>query len=179
MKTIIAISGPESSGKTDLALRLALHFGTWYVPEYARSYLESRGPAYTHDDLHAMIKGQLTWWGRSDERLPADGLCFWDGDPAILRIWEDERFRTSDVSLDSFVQRHPPALTLLCAPDLPWVYDPLRESRDDRERLFKRYEALLQQWGLPVAIVTGQGEARIRQAIAKVNAHLHSQPGHI
>lgn len=168
----IALSGPESSGKTALAIHLAVHFKTYYVPEFARTYLEQTGRPYNRIDLRAIIKGQLSWWSGNALRLPADGLRFWDGDPAILRVWEDERFKMKSPEIEAFIYNTPPDLTLLCAPDLPWTYDPLRENPEDRQRLFERYQALLEHWELPYIIVTGTSTDRTQVAIQAVEQWL-------
>ncbi len=55
----VAIIGPESTGKSTLSMRLASHYQTLWVPEYARQYLESRGSAYTYDSLLEIAKGQV------------------------------------------------------------------------------------------------------------------------
>ena len=39
----VAIIGPESSGKSTLTARLAAHYGTRYVSEYGRTYLDAMG----------------------------------------------------------------------------------------------------------------------------------------
>src|SRR4051812_43153596 len=39
----VCVFGPESTGKSTLARRLADHFGTAWVPEYARTLLEAKG----------------------------------------------------------------------------------------------------------------------------------------
>ena len=38
----ICLHGPESTGKSTLATRLAAHFGCEVVPEYGRAYCEAR-----------------------------------------------------------------------------------------------------------------------------------------
>ena len=38
----IVLFGPESTGKTTLAERLAAHYKTNWVPEYAREYLQKK-----------------------------------------------------------------------------------------------------------------------------------------
>ena len=38
----IVLFGPESTGKTTLAKKLAYHFQTNWVPEFAREYLEKK-----------------------------------------------------------------------------------------------------------------------------------------
>ena len=55
----VAIIGPESTGKSTLSQRLAAHYHTLWVPEYAREYLHKHGTAYTYNTLLHIAKGQL------------------------------------------------------------------------------------------------------------------------
>jgi len=55
----VAITGPESTGKTNLAAWLANIYKTVWVPEYAREYLEKNGPDYALEDVVAIAKEQL------------------------------------------------------------------------------------------------------------------------
>jgi nicotinamide riboside kinase len=56
---IIAIVGPESSGKTALASELGKRLHAPVVPEYAREYLTVRGGSYAKEDLDHIAKGQF------------------------------------------------------------------------------------------------------------------------
>jgi nicotinamide riboside kinase len=56
---VITIVGPESSGKTTLARQLSNLYGSPWVPEFAREYLEGLGRSYTADDLEVIARGQL------------------------------------------------------------------------------------------------------------------------
>ena len=47
----IAITGPESSGKTTLCQALSEHFNIGYIPEFARAYLEKTEGEYNQSDL--------------------------------------------------------------------------------------------------------------------------------
>ena len=58
LKKIVVI-GPESTGKSTLCEGLADHFGTDWVPEYAREYLLKHGKQYQYADLMTIAKGQL------------------------------------------------------------------------------------------------------------------------
>ena len=49
---------------------------------------------------------------------------------------------------------------VLCKPDIPWEEDPLRENEDDRDKLFVRYEQLLQNLGLKYWVLQGSLEER-------------------
>ena len=53
----IAITGPESTGKTALAKQLAEHYKTVWVPEFSREFLEQTNGKYTEKDLVTIFKG--------------------------------------------------------------------------------------------------------------------------
>jgi nicotinamide riboside kinase len=55
----IAITGPESSGKTTLARALSKVLSAVYIPEFARQYLQEKGLKYDQQDLDEIAKGQL------------------------------------------------------------------------------------------------------------------------
>ena len=55
----IAITGPESSGKTTLCKSLSEHFETPYITEFSRTYLENKNASYKQDDLDKIAEGHL------------------------------------------------------------------------------------------------------------------------
>ncbi|MBK8556661.1 MAG: AAA family ATPase [Lewinellaceae bacterium] len=59
----IAITGPESSGKTTLAALLATTLGAPWVPEFARYYTAYLGRPYVQADLQAIGSGQKSLGG--------------------------------------------------------------------------------------------------------------------
>ena len=59
----IAVFGSESTGKTQLAEKLAAHFGTTWVPEYAREFWDRHG-AIALGDISGIAREQ---WRREDE----------------------------------------------------------------------------------------------------------------
>lgn len=164
---LVAAVGPESTGKTTLALELAAAFAVPCLPEYAREYLEERlertgDASYDEEDLAAIAREHMrreATFVRSAER---GGVI--DTDLIVILVWWSERFGESPAWLHHAIARQPKRLYLLCAPDLPWQADPLRESEHDRERLFDVYQAALTELGLPFAIVAGQGGARFEAA---------------
>jgi nicotinamide riboside kinase len=67
----IAIIGPESTGKSTLCKQLAAHYGTAWVPEYAREYLSMHGTSYTYGSLLEIAKGQVNLEDKTLEALTA------------------------------------------------------------------------------------------------------------
>ncbi len=55
----VVVIGPESTGKSMLCEKLAAHYNTIWVEEYAREFLLKNGNAYTQEDLLTIAKGQI------------------------------------------------------------------------------------------------------------------------
>ena len=55
----IAIVGPECTGKSWLSQRLADHYHTRWVQEYAREYIDHLDRSYNMADLTEIAKGQI------------------------------------------------------------------------------------------------------------------------
>jgi NadR type nicotinamide-nucleotide adenylyltransferase len=163
----IAITGPESSGKTTLAKQLASYYDCIWVPEFARTYLTELGRPYTVNDLAAIGKGQLEWNRKCGEDSPR--LIIYDTDLTVIKIWSEVRFGYSEKTIKEAFENEHNDLTLLCRPDLPWQPDPLRENPSDREKLFELYLEALEQKKAKFVIVEGQGEQRINSAIHAVD----------
>lgn len=163
----IAITGPESCGKTTLAVWLQQHLRrTRCIPEYARAFLNERNGQYAWTDLIRFadfLEGEL----RAEFELNA---VVADTDFYVLAIWFNEKFPSMENPLQKYVQCHSFDLYLLCAPDLAWEPDPLRVNPDDRWRLFELYEQALIRDGRSFAIIRGEGEDRIRNAAAAIQS---------
>lgn len=168
MKKIV-ITGPESSGKTTLAARLAEHFGTVWVPEFARQYLDSLGRPYLEADLLDIARGQVAL---EDEMAGSatNGLLFLDTSLEVLKIWSEFRFGHCHTETLELLQLRLPDHYLLCLPDLPWAPDPQRENPGDRDVLLDIYRREITSLGVPFSEVGGSGEERFNNALNMVNA---------
>ncbi|MCB9170418.1 MAG: ATP-binding protein [Flavobacteriales bacterium] len=159
----IAITGPESSGKTTLARAVAAHYGAPWVPEFAREYLERIDRPYVEADLIAIAKGQLA---AEEARADAsDPLLVCDTDMITLRIWSQEKYGRVAPELEQLMQGTHYDLALLCRPDIPWEYDPLRENPHDRDRLFEVYHETLIELQRPFVIIEGDRRDRLHRAV--------------
>ena len=164
----IAVTGPESTGKTTLAKALAEHFGTIYIPEYAREYLDKNGSDYAYADLEKIAKGQLAMENQMSEK--AKKLLFADTEMLVMKIWSEYKYGKCSPWITEIIKTHRYDLYLLCNIDLPWAYDPLREnpSLEERQAIFKRYQTALENYKFPYTIVSGTGETRINKTIQSI-----------
>ncbi len=63
----------------------------------------------------------------------------------------------------------PVDLYLLCAPDIPWKADNVREnSGESRELLFNRYKEEITALNTPLKIISGNGAGGTRMALDAV-----------
>lgn len=172
----IVITGPESSGKTTLARALARLYSAPWVDEMARGYLANKdGHVYVEADLLGIARLQLM---EEDQRAAEaveneSPLLFCDTDLITIRIWGEEKYGRSDPWIMQQTESRRYDLWLLCAPDMPWEPDPLRENPHDRDRLFEMYERTLNQLAKPYAIVRGAHEERMRGAMKAIESSGH------
>lgn len=154
----IVLAGPESSGKSLLTGHLARRFHVPFAMEYARYYLETHGPAYDYDMLLPMSREHQAY-----QRLhvPETALVgVFDTDLINYKIWCEVAYGRCHPEIVEAVERETNHVYLLCAPDLPWTYDPLREHPHARGMLFDRHVREIERLGRPYEVVRGEGPAR-------------------
>lgn len=165
----IAILGPESTGKSELAKKLAAHFNTVWVPEYSREYLSKLGRKYNYDDILAIARGQ--WESEVKLLTEADRMIFIDTEFIVNKIWCDDKFGKCHEWILEMIKNHPYDLYLLCDTDLAWESDPLRENPHDRDRLLKLFAHELESRRLHYVLIKGAGSARIKMAVEAISQH--------
>jgi NadR type nicotinamide-nucleotide adenylyltransferase len=166
----ILILGPESTGKSTLAEALARHYGDPWVPEVAREYLEQLGRPYVYADLVLIGKAQM---GLEDRlAAAASRYLFCDTDLRVIQVWSQYRFGKVDSWVIEELERRTYDLILLCATDLPWQADPLREHPDleIREQLFEEYLEITHQSRIPFKIISGDAAARLKASVEAIYA---------
>jgi NadR type nicotinamide-nucleotide adenylyltransferase len=162
----VAITGPESTGKSMLAQQLAAHFHTVFVPEYAREYIDKLGRPYEYGDILNIAKGQIE--NEISLYPKADKFIFCDTELIVTKIWSENAFKRSDEWIIQNIKEHPYDLYLLMDIDLPWEYDPQREHPHLREFFFNWYQNELKNYGFPFEIISGTGGSRLKNAIEKI-----------
>jgi NadR type nicotinamide-nucleotide adenylyltransferase len=159
----VAITGPESSGKTTLCQSLADHFNVGYIPEFARTYLEKTDGKYTQSNLDEMAQGQLK---SILSVLHSITIC--DSDFSVLEIWSKYKYGNVSDLINEFVKKNIFDLHILCSPDIPWEEDTQRENPNDRDELFELYKASLEIHDKHFIVVSGSHKKRLKESLKNI-----------
>ena len=165
MHKLIALVGPESCGKTTLALELAAHLQACLVHEYAREYFSEQSPlkAYTSDDVLKIAKAQ---WCREQQAIEGRKYpIVLDTDLLVLDIWCLFKYGQTPAWIQEKLDKQPDRAYLLMSPDIPWRADPLRENPHNRVEIFKLYENALKQGQREYVCIRGTQAERLEQAL--------------
>ncbi|MFT4062924.1 MAG: ATP-binding protein [Edaphocola sp.] len=167
----IVIIGPESTGKSTLAQQLAAHYGTAFVPEYARAYLEQKGGGYVYEDLRTIAEGQLA--GEDEAALGCKGnYLFCDTDLQVIKVWSEHKYDTCHEWVLQQIAVRPYDFYILTDIDMPWQEDPLREHPQPpmRQFFFHQYLDVVQHTGVPFMKASGSAAERLAAAVHAIDS---------
>lgn len=162
----IVLTGPESTGKTTMAEKLARYFETNRVQEYGRDYFVEYKGIHDISDLSRIAEGQVRL---EEEALAhANKLLFCDTDLIVTQVWSEIYFKhcPQDVIDLSHTRRYD--LHLLMDIDIPWEDDGTREFPQLRDWHFRRLKEELDHRKLPYVIISGNYEERLQACIRAV-----------
>jgi NadR type nicotinamide-nucleotide adenylyltransferase len=168
----VCLHGPESTGKSTLATRLAAHFGCEVVPEYGRAYCEAHGTDIGMAELVHIAEAQDAMNKAAAVRAAElhAPLVLFDTDPLITEVWAQMMFGHSDPWFERFTGYAD--LYLLLDIDLPFIDDGLRvyAKAEERRHFFELCKVELDNRGVRYALIQGEGESRFRAALEAIEA---------
>ncbi|MFW5792908.1 MAG: AAA family ATPase [Bacteroidota bacterium] len=159
----IAITGPESTGKSTLTKSLAGYYNSKFVKEFARDYLYHLERDYNSDDLLFIAKNQL----KSENQVLCgnDKFLFVDTELINIKIWSLHKYGFCDSWILDNIKKQDYSLYLVCDVDIPWTFDTLRENPDRREYFRNWFIRELEYYGFPYKIISGNESERLEKAI--------------
>ena len=166
MKKIV-ILGPESTGKSTLARQLADHYGTIWVTEYAREYLDALDRPYEAFDLLEIAKGQIAL--EEEGVLHANDIVICDTNLWVIKVWSDYKYGTTHKWIEDQIKLRRYDYYMLTDIDVPWKSDPQREHPNERSELLQIYKQHLSNQPVPFAWLRGGEEIRFREAIERID----------
>lgn len=159
----IAVTGPESTGKSMLSEALARELKGLLVPEFAREYLEKMPLPYSREDVIAIAHAQHENIQKAlKENHPA---VISDTELLVISVWLNHKYGNSDLWVEEQIKQQQFDIYLLCDVDLPWQEDPLREHPHLREHFLNIYKSRLDELGFHYHVVSGTGTTRVQNAL--------------
>jgi nicotinamide riboside kinase len=164
----IAMFGPESTGKTTLAIQLADHYKTAWVPEFARDYLQEKWDRSALicdvDDMLPIAYGQTKL--ENHGLSIANKYLFCDTNLLVTKVFSEVYYNCCDPLLDKAAQEHEYDLFFLTDIDVPWEKDDLRDRAEGRDAVFGVFKKSLVDNNKPFITLSGDKNLRLEKAIS-------------
>lgn len=169
-KNLIIVTGPESTGKTLIAQALSNKYRADFYPEYAREYIQRLNRKYNYTDIQNIAEYQFKQYNKYQSN---NKLGIFDTYLIITKVWFLWHSGSYPEWIDDALLSTKGALYLLCAPDIDWMPDSVRENGGEaRNILFNTYKEELTKYGLKFRIVTGKDDIRIKNAESFTETYL-------
>ena len=170
----ICVFGPESTGKSTLAEKLAAHFDTPLVPEYAKTLIEQQRGKISAADMPRIAAGQQL--ARQQSQTIAKNIVVNDTDVLTTTIWSRWFYQDCPTWIDDLAATEKPALTFLMDIDTPWVDDIHRYLPDDRENFLKACKETLKLAGRPYILLSGTWQQKFDTACRAIEELQQEHP---
>ena len=173
----VCVTGPESTGKTTLARRLAEWAHTEWVPEASRVYAERVRRELLWSDVVPIAKEHivLAEAGTAMARAGGSRSLILDTDLVSTVIYSRHYYAAVPRWVAREERERRADLYLLCDVDVPWVSDGIRDRPTDRARMFARFRSALARRGANVMLVRGPWNRRwmiARDAVARLGTEV-------
>lgn len=160
--TRICLTGPECTGKTMLAERLAKELDTESVPEASRIYAERKRAPLTADDVGPIAEEHIALAEVATARALKRGAArlVLDTDLLSTVVYARHYYGAVPEWVEHAEHERRADLYLLCDVDIPWVPDGIRDRPDAREEMFNLFERALVRRHARHVRVRGDWDAR-------------------
>jgi len=163
----ICFYGPESTGKSFMAEKLAAYYHTEWVPEVSRELVDSN--EFTVEDI---IKIGIAQTQRVfDKTKTANRILFCDSDLITTQIYSRHYLKEVPPILFKLEKQIIYDHYFLFDIDVPWVNDGLRDLGERRKEMFEVFKAELEARKIPYILVKGNFEERtsfVKKELTKI-----------
>ena len=157
----VCLYGPESTGKSTMAEKMAKHYRTVFVPEVARELITSND--ITIDDIIKIGQAQTN---RVKEMTNiANKIVFCDTDLITTKIYAKYYLNQVPDILNKLENEISYDLYFLLDIDVAWVADHLRDFGDRRLEMFNLFKSELDKRGINYILISGGYEEREEKII--------------
>ena len=166
----VTVTGSESTGKTWLAERLAIRFGTVWSREFSREYAMHKAAPLDASDVEPIARGQMR--AEDDLLRRARGLAILDTDLVSTVVYAEHYYGRCPPWVEEAARDRLADLYLLCDIDVPWLPDPARDRPHARRELHAAFTAQLERYGANYLVVGGIWEEREAAAVQAIEANI-------
>jgi HTH-type transcriptional repressor of NAD biosynthesis genes len=167
----ICFYGPESTGKTVMAEKMAELFQTELVPEVARELITSND--FTIVDVLKIGRAQKE--RTMQKTKTANKILICDTDVITTEIYSQWYLKVVPNELYQLERAVQYDLYFLFDIDVPWIADGMRDLATEREQMFGIFRYELERRSLPYKLIRGNWEARTHMVIDQINAIIRPQ----
>jgi HTH-type transcriptional repressor of NAD biosynthesis genes len=148
--------GPESTGKSVMASRMAEKYKTEFVPEVAREMITSND--FSVDDIIKIGKAQTQ--RITEKTKTANRILFCDTDLITTQIYSQYYLGVVPEVLHELEKKIRYELYFLFDIDVPWVSDGLRDLGSKRKEMFAIFRQELDKRKLKYILINGDWSQR-------------------
>lgn len=166
----VCVLGAESTGTTTLAIDLAKHYKTTWVPEFGRFY--SDGKLYgennwNSEEFEFIAKKQ----NEIEDKLARDcnKILICDTDSFATSIWQERYLGKVSRSVESLANNRKYDLYIVTDIDIPFVQDGTRDGEKIRTWMHKRFLEKLEKKGRRYIVVSGSRAKRLKRAVLEID----------
>ena len=174
----VVVTGSESTGKSQLAERLARHYDAELVPEFVRAFAEEREGVINFADHGPIARGQMELEDRHiavAER--GSGLVIQDTDLLSTVVYCEHYFGGCPQWIVDAASERRPDLYLLMEIDVPWVADGVRDRGHLRVEMQELFRSAVVTSRSAYAVIEGSWENRWPLAVKAVDTQLAGSSG--
>ncbi len=168
----ICFYGPESVGKSGLAIQMAEMFGTNYVLEQARNFIETND--FTLADIVKIGKAQNAAVLEAEKK--SNKILFCDTDLITTQIYSEYYLGQIPSELFELEKEIQYEAYFLCDIDIPWVADGLRDLGHKREEMLAIFKAELDKRAIDYIKVSGNWQQRTQIIVDVIKERFDIEP---
>ena len=166
----VVLTGSECTGKTTLGAELARHYGVELVPEFVRAFAEQKGGAIDFSDHRPIARGQMAL---EDTAVARGGqLVIQDTDLLSTVVYCRHYFGHCPAWIEESAAARRPDLYLLCATDVEWIADGVRDRGHMRDEMQQLFSEAVRGSGTRFVHVAGSRARRLEEATSAIDALL-------
>ncbi|MCA4899617.1 MAG: AAA family ATPase [Bacteroidota bacterium] len=154
----VCLYGPESTGKSVMAKKLADLYQTEWVPEVAREFVSSN--VFTVEEIVKIGNAHVA--RIAEKEKIANRFLFCDTDIITTQIYCNYYLHTVPPVLFELEKQVRFDAYFLFDIDVPWVADGMRDLSHLRKQMFETFKSELERRSLPYTFVQGNWDQRLQ-----------------